>query len=98
MMALLTAVMIFLYAPFLGFIVLGALGCYVLLRIISFHKLRRMSLDLMVARAREGTAFIESMRAIQAIKLFNREVERGSVWMNRYAEVVAPRQASRLSR
>jgi len=88
MTALLTAVMIFVYAPFLGLIVLGALSCYVLLRIVSFHKLRRMSLDLMVARAGEGTAFIESMRAIQAIKLFNREVERGSVWMNRYAEVV----------
>jgi ATP-binding cassette subfamily B protein RaxB len=88
MTALLTAVMIFVYAPFLGLIAVGALGCYVLLRIVFFHKFKRTSLDLMVARASEGTTFIESMRAIQAIKLFNREVERGSVWMNRYAEVV----------
>jgi len=87
-MAVLTGVMIFIYAPLLGFIVLGALACYVGLRVVSFHKLKRMSLDLMVARAGEGTAFIESMRAIQAIKLFNREVERGVVWMNRYTEEV----------
>jgi ATP-binding cassette subfamily B protein RaxB len=86
--ALLTVVMIFVYSPFLGFIALGALASYTLLRIGFFYKFKRMSLDLMVARASEGTTFIESMRAIQAIKLFNREVERGSAWLNRYTEMV----------
>src|SRR5205807_8515020 len=38
--------------------------------------------------ARESTTFIETVRAIQGIKLFGREAERGTVWMNRYAEVV----------
>jgi ATP-binding cassette, subfamily B, bacterial CvaB/MchF/RaxB len=28
------------------------------------------------------------MRAVQSVKIFNRETERSAVWMNRYAEVV----------
>ena len=67
---------------------MAALGCYILLRMVFFHKFRRSMLDLMVARAAEGTTFIETVRAIQSIKLFNRQVERGAVWMNRYAELL----------
>ncbi len=88
LMAVLTATMIFIYAPTLGLIVLAALGCYIALRMVFFHKFRRSTLDLMVARAGEGTTFIETVRAIQSIKLFNRQIERGAVWMNRYAELV----------
>ena len=87
-MAVLTAAMIFIYAPALGLIVVGALALYVGLRIVFYHKVYRASLDLMVARAGEGTAFIETARAIQSIKLFNRQATRSAVWMNRYAEVV----------
>ena len=32
--------------------------------------------------------FIESVRAIQSIKVFNREDERESQWLNRYSDVV----------
>jgi ABC-type multidrug transport system fused ATPase/permease subunit len=88
-MAVLTLTMIFIYAPSLGAIVLAALFVYVLLRIVFFHKLRRSSLDLMVARAREGTTFIETVRAIQSIKLFGREAERCAVWMNHHAELTS---------
>ncbi len=88
LMAILTLTMIFIYSPPLAFIVLAALGVYILLRVIFFHKLRRTALDLMVARAGENTTFIETVRAIQSIKLFNRQVERSAVWLNRYAEVV----------
>ena len=80
--------MIFIYAPMLGFVVIGALTVYGLLRFFFFHMMRQRSLDLMVARAQEGTTFIETVRAIQSIKLFGRETERGAVWMNRYAETV----------
>jgi ABC-type bacteriocin/lantibiotic exporter with double-glycine peptidase domain len=88
-MAVLTLTMIFIYAPSLGAIVLAALFVYVLLRIVFFHKLRRSSLDLMVARAREGTTFIETVRAIESIKLFGREAERCAVWMNHHAELTS---------
>src|SRR5262245_59613369 len=41
------------------------------------------------ASAQENSNFIESVRAIQSLKLFNRETERESQWLNRYAEVAS---------
>jgi len=87
-MAILTLTMVFLIAPKLGAIVVAALAAYILVRVVFFHQLRRCSLDLLVAKAQEGTTFIETVRAIQSIKLFGREAERGAVWANRYAELV----------
>lgn len=87
-MALLTAAMIFLYSPALAWVVVAALLAYLGLRLAFYGLLRRHVLDLIAAKARESTTFIETVRAVQSIKLFGRETERGAVWMNRYAEVV----------
>jgi ATP-binding cassette, subfamily B, bacterial CvaB/MchF/RaxB len=87
-MATLTAAMMFLYRPSLALVALAALAMYLALRVAFFRLLRRRSLDLIEARGRESTTFIETMRAMQSIKIFTRETERGAVWMNRYAEVV----------
>jgi ATP-binding cassette subfamily B protein RaxB len=87
-MALLTAAMMFLYRPALGFVVLAALALYFALRASFYHLMRRRSLDLIEAKSRESTTFIETMRAVQSIKIFTRESERCAVWMNRYAQVV----------
>jgi ATP-binding cassette, subfamily B, bacterial CvaB/MchF/RaxB len=87
-MAALTAAMMFLYQPTLSLVVLAALALYIGLRIASYQLLRRRTLDLVEAKGRESTAFIESLRAVQSIKIFTRETERTAVWMNRYAEVL----------
>jgi ATP-binding cassette, subfamily B, bacterial CvaB/MchF/RaxB len=88
LMAIFTGAMILIYSLKLGLIALGALGVYVLMRLVFFQRMRALSLDLMAARARESSTFIETMRAIQGIKLFNRQTERGAVWLNQYAEVI----------
>lgn len=93
-MASLTAAMMFLYRPSLGLVALAALAAYLGLRIAFYRLLRRRSLDLIEARSRESTTFIETMRAVQSIKIFTRESERGAVWMNRYAEVVRAEAAT----
>lgn len=87
-MALLTAAMIFAYRPMLAWVVVAALLAYLGLRLAFYRLLRRRVLDLVAAKARESTTFIETARAVQSIKLFGRETERGTVWMNHYAEVV----------
>jgi ATP-binding cassette subfamily B protein RaxB len=76
------------YRPSLGLVALAALAVYLLIRIAFFRLVRRRSLELIEAKGRESTIFIETMRAMQSIKIFTREAERGAVWMNRYAEVV----------
>jgi ATP-binding cassette subfamily B protein RaxB len=91
-MALLTAAMMFHYRPALGFVVLAALALYFALRAAFYHLMRCRSLDLIEAKSRESTTesttFIETMRAVQSIKIFTREPERCAVWMSRYAQVV----------
>ena len=88
LMAVATLVMIFVYSPQLGFVVVGAVVLYAILRLALFQELRRRSEDVIQARAQENSTFIETMRAIQSVKLFNREDEREGQWMNRYADFV----------
>jgi ATP-binding cassette, subfamily B, bacterial CvaB/MchF/RaxB len=88
-MAVLTAAMVFLYSPRLGAVVLGALALYAALRIVFYRMFRQRSLDYVHARARENSTFIETARAIQSIKIFNRESGRNALWSGRYADVTA---------
>ncbi len=88
-MALLASVMVFAYSVQLGLVVLGAIALYVLLRAAFYPALRRRAQDAVLARAREGTTFIETARAIQCIKVFNAEAGRLALWSNRYGHALA---------
>jgi ATP-binding cassette, subfamily B, bacterial CvaB/MchF/RaxB len=87
-MAVLTAGMIFIYSARLGAVVLAALAIYIFLRIGFYRLFWQRSLDLVHARALENSNFIETVRAIQSIKIFNREAGRTAIWSNRYAEIM----------
>jgi ATP-binding cassette subfamily B protein RaxB len=88
-MAVLTAGMVFLYSAELGVVVLGAVTMFALLRIGFYRVFRHRALDLVFTRALENTTFIETARAIQSIKIFNRENGRRALWSNRYADMTA---------
>jgi ATP-binding cassette, subfamily B, bacterial CvaB/MchF/RaxB len=87
-MALATLTMIFVYSPQLAGVVLAAVALYTLVRVVSFQVLRRRNEAVIEARGREQSLFIETIRAAQSIKLFNRESERESQWLNRYTDMV----------
>ena len=84
-MALATLVLIVIYSPLLALVVLVAIASYVGLRLASIGALRRRTEDKIHAGAHQDTSFIETIRAVQSIKLFGREAEREGVWQNRYA-------------
>ncbi|MEG3766581.1 peptidase domain-containing ABC transporter [Alteromonas sp. 14N.309.X.WAT.G.H12] len=86
LMALITLVMIFIYSPLLSLFVLIAIGVYGLFRLVMYRPLRRMSEELIINQAKEQSNFMETVRGIQAIKLFGREVQRQGLWHNRYAD------------
>jgi ATP-binding cassette subfamily B protein RaxB len=88
-MAILTLAMIFVYSLQLGLVVLVVFGLYAGLRFGLYRLLRERSLAVIEARANENSTFIETMRAIQSLKIFNRESDRESQWLNRYADVVS---------
>jgi ATP-binding cassette subfamily B protein RaxB len=69
-------------------VVLVALMFYIALRLALYSKLRSLKEAAIQAQAQEGSNFIETVRAIQSIKLFNREAEREGQWLNRHADAV----------
>lgn len=73
--------MMLLYGSKLVPITLGAVGLYILLRIIRYFPLYEASVQQAVAGARQSTHFLESVRGIKAVKLFNRESVRRIGWM-----------------
>src|SRR5215216_3614173 len=86
-MAALTLAMLFVYSTQLALIVMSALLLYALLRLALYRVLWLRTEATIQAGAHENSIFIETVRAIQSLKLFNRESEREGQWLNRYAEV-----------
>jgi ATP-binding cassette subfamily B protein RaxB len=86
-MAILTLVMIFVFSPTLSFVVVAALFFYATIRLALYRVLWRRTQETIQAGAQENSTFIETVRAIQCLKLFNRESEREGQWLNRYAAV-----------
>jgi ATP-binding cassette subfamily B protein RaxB len=87
-MAIATLVMVFIYGPQLAFVVLIALALYTVLRLLSYRRFRALNEAYIQAKAQESSTFIETARAFQSIKLFNRESDREGQWLNRHAETV----------
>ena len=87
-MAVVTLVMIFICSATLAAVVLAALALYVLLRLALYRRFRDLSEAAIQAQALESSDFIETARAIQSVKLFNRESDREGGWLNRHADFV----------
>jgi len=88
LMALITLVVIFIYSAQLALVALLALFLYGLVRFALYRWLFRLSEAVIESGAKETSTFIETIRAIQTVKLFNRESEREGLWLNRYADVI----------
>ena len=73
--------------PGAGLVVTAAFLLYLMLRLALYRQFRERSEAAIRSKAQENSTFIETLRAIQSLKLFNRENEREGQWLNRYAEV-----------
>jgi ATP-binding cassette, subfamily B, bacterial CvaB/MchF/RaxB len=89
LMAVATLAMIFVYSTQLALVVLTAFILYTALRLGLYGLFRKRSLVVIETKANENSTFIETMRAVQSLKIFNRESDRETQWLNRYADVVS---------
>jgi ATP-binding cassette subfamily B protein RaxB len=89
LMAVATLAMIFIYSTQLAFVVLAAFVLYAVIRLGLYRLLRERSLAAIEAKAHENSTFIETLRAVQSLKVFNREGDRETQWLNRYGDVVS---------
>jgi ATP-binding cassette subfamily B protein RaxB len=87
-MMLATLLIMFAYSPALATFVLLSILLYAMFRVLFYAPFRSAMEEKVVAIADENTNFIETVRGIQSIKLFGRELQRRNVWQNKYTQVL----------
>ena len=87
-MALATFVMMLVYSVTLACVALGAVLLYALLRRVFYEPLKRATEEHIVHSAKQQSHFLETVRGVQSIKLFGRQEERRSRWLNLVVDAV----------
>ncbi|MBV8648521.1 peptidase domain-containing ABC transporter [Paludibacterium sp.] len=88
LLALGTCALMLVYSPTLTLISLASLALYTLLRWAGQRPLRERAEREMIQLAKQEGHFLESLRGMQAIQLFQRQAERQAVWSNLLVEQI----------
>ncbi|MCD5972993.1 peptidase domain-containing ABC transporter [Pseudomonas quasicaspiana] len=80
LMTVITLGLMIAYSPKLALVAVVAMVIYALARWAWFGPLRRASENQLVHAARQQSHFLESVRGVRTIKLFNRHEQRCSAW------------------
>jgi ATP-binding cassette, subfamily B, bacterial CvaB/MchF/RaxB len=88
LLATLTLAIMFVYSPLLATTVLGGALLYGMLRWATYTPLRHASAEAIIWAARRDTHFLETLRGIKTIKLFNAQEGRRAHWLNLLVEAV----------
>jgi ATP-binding cassette subfamily B protein RaxB len=94
LLAVVTATMMFIFAPKLAVVVVVGVALYVIIRLVGVRFTMRLASEALQASITEQGKRIETLRAIQTIKVMGAEAEREGDWANTYAEVVKRNQAA----
>ncbi|WP_315133883.1 peptidase domain-containing ABC transporter [Achromobacter marplatensis] len=76
-----TLVLMFLYSPPLAWIAVGAMTLYGLARWSGYASLRYATEEHIIHAAKEQSHFLETVRGVKAIKLFQHQNDRRSRWL-----------------
>lgn len=80
-MTLATLAMMFIYSPPLAWIAVGAMTLYGLGRWAWYRPLRNATEEQIIYAAKQQSHFLETVRGVKTIKLFQRQDERRSTWL-----------------
>ncbi|KQV99545.1 peptidase domain-containing ABC transporter [Rhizobacter sp. Root1221] len=95
LLVMLTLGMMFVYSGTLSGIAIGCVVVYALMRWVFFRPLRDATEESIVHDAKRETHFLESLRGVQSIKLFNRQEDRQAQFMNRVVDAMNANLATR---
>ena len=82
LLVVVTLVMMLVYSGTLTAIALGSVAAYAVLRWAFFRPLRDATEESIIFEAKRASHFLESLRGVQSIKLFNRQEDRQARFMN----------------
>ncbi len=88
LMAFATLAMMLAYSPGLAALAVAAVAAYAVSRAAFYAPLRRATEEHIVHAARQQSHFLETVRGVQSIKLFGRQDERRSRWLNLAVDTV----------
>jgi ATP-binding cassette subfamily B protein RaxB len=86
LMATGTLIVMFIFAPLLAAVVLVGAALYGIVRWASYTPLRQASAEAIMWSARRDSHFLETLRGIRTIKLFNGQDGRRNHWLNLLVE------------
>lgn len=81
-MAGITLAMMIVYSWKLAFIVCTAALGYALVRLVLYRPLREASEEQILRFAKQESNFLETVRGVQSVKLFNRQTQRRTLYQN----------------
>ena len=87
-LAMLLGIIIFLYDATLALVVVGFVALNASLRLAFLSLSKRLAEDQLAASAQEQSKFLETLRAMQAIKVAGSEAEREALWRNFAARTI----------
>jgi ATP-binding cassette subfamily B protein RaxB len=82
LMTIVTLVMMFIYSPPLAWIAVGAMALYGTVRWLWYRPLRNATEEQIIHAAKQQSHFLETVRGVRSIKLFQRQEERRSTWLS----------------
>lgn len=88
LMAITTLMMIIIYSPILSIIVLVSIAAFAVLRAVLLQPFRQRTQESIVTAAKQDSNLMETIRALQSIKLFSRESDRQSIWQSRFVDSI----------
>lgn len=88
LMCAVTLTLMLIFAPGLTLVALAGAGLYVVLRIALYSPLRQAASEAIIWSARRDGHFLETMRGVSAIKLFNGYDDRRAHWLNLLVETM----------
>ncbi|HEV2538729.1 MAG TPA: peptidase domain-containing ABC transporter [Frateuria sp.] len=88
LMAVLTLVVLLLYSPLLTALIAGAVVLYGALRLLYYRIYCEASLGQITVQAKQQTSFIEAVRGVQTLRLFNQVPARSARYLNVTADVL----------
>ena len=87
-MAIFTLGLMYLYSPSLTVVVLVVLLIYIAIRWAAYYPLRHATEENIVHAAKQSSYFMETIRGIQTVKLFDKNAQHHAAWLNLFIDTI----------